>query len=195
MNPFRLTGTTPDGREAKVWGCGVCLHVCLNEEHAKRCCVCSYCGKPTDNAEDRGKRQTYHRSCMHADWIRKYQERLDKATEVTDYDGPFLYNDRFHADMGELLDYLECSCESDEDWPEWIYACTEQKPCLTLDLDDLSHKIEDLWEDADWSEFAGHKELEAAFAAFNEANKERASYTEDWTRKVRVPRPEAGGGK
>jgi len=118
VNPFRLTGTTPDGREAKVWGCGVCLHVCLNEEHAKRCCVCSYCGKPTDNAEDRGKRQTYHRSCMHADWIRKDQERLDipdmqELTQAITVGGePFFYVGI--ADAKKLLKRLaEVTAERD----------------------------------------------------------------------------------
>ena len=188
MNPFQLEGKTADGKTAKVWACGICMFVCHDEAHANRCCICSYCGKPTEK-DKYGNRQTCHSECQRSAWALRDAEKMDKAVEVFDYYGPFLVNDQYCEDMEAVL---ECyyDCEPDE-IPEFVYACKENKPCLHLDLDDLSYKIEDLWEDADWSYFHGVDELEAAFMAFNSANYDRACYNEDCKRKVRVPREAA----
>jgi hypothetical protein len=189
MKPFQLTGTTPDGQTAHVWACGICRCARHDEKAATECCTCSYCGKPVEK-DKYGARHTSHDECRNADWARQDQERLDKAVEVTDYFGPFLLGDDYCEGMEDVVEQLECNTEPGDEWPEFIYACKEKKPCLKIDLDDLQHKVEDLWEDADLDDFNGVPELEAAMRAFNAANADRAVYREDRTRKVRIPRQE-----
>ena len=193
MKPFELTGKTPDGQDGHVWCCGVCLCAAIDRAAAEQCCTCLYCGKEV--GIERGYRPSRHGECHRAHLDLQERERMDQAVEDREYHGPFLLGDQYHADMGEVVDYLEGHHDSVDDWPEFIYACKETKPCLVLDLDDLQHKIEDLWEDCDWGDFQGVDELKAALDAFNAANAERATYHEDHRRKVRVPRPKEGGGE
>ncbi len=198
MRPFELSGQNGDGKTVSVWACGVCGCVRGNEDDAARCCVCSYCGLEVP-LNKYGCCETYHNECQRAAWAKQDKDRMDKAVEVTDYDGPFLVGDTYYQTMDDVVEHLECCCESDEDWPEFIYACKEKKPCFEITLDDLECKFDDLWEEAEWDNFHGVRDLEAALTAFNALNADRAVYYEDRTRKVRVPRrddaAEAEGGE
>jgi hypothetical protein len=188
MNPFRMTGTTPDGRVGTVWGCGTCLHVCIDEGHASRCCVCSYCKQPI-TGEEVGKRQTYHKACMDAASVKRHQDRQDKAEKLETWDDGVFWNDDFYPSLEEAVEAIDDQCE-DDDRPDWLYVA-KQYPMRKLDAEDiLQNHFEDLEDGCDY--LKGEKEFEAACEAFNEANKDILWCEEDGTRAVRVPKAERG---
>lgn len=134
---------------------------------------------------------------------KRYLERLDEATEVTDYDG-WLYceeawgsMDGYFMQMEDLTDALEeCEGESESQpfvWPQFAFCCKGKVEPLDLErvLDLVTDEgFEDGYEEIR-ERLQGVAELRAAVDAFNELNQEALTRWEiDYTRKVRIPAKE-----
>lgn len=138
MNPFLLEGHTPYGHAASVWGCGVCLKTCLDEQHAITCCApyrCRTCGSETP------RYVTKCDACRHSDVVAAEHAQLAKAIKVaaTDYDHDMVYT--------ATGDYKSLEEVLDDGEDAWAWACVECTPRLDAQSI-LEGMCEDLYEDA-----------------------------------------------
>ena len=187
MNAYYLH--KPNGTPTKWSACGNCGRVANpgNYDISVKCCTCWECGSPLGS--DRSNLDHYHADCKRTYDARMDVARLDRATEVTDYDGPLYcdgvhggWGDGYFADMDDLWETLE-DCDSR---PEFAYCCTSH-PVAHLDLSSiLENACDDAYEDAQ-DDLSGIDALESAIAAFNEVNKDILTWYMDTKRKVRIP--------
>lgn len=186
MNPFKLEGISPNGKPAHVWGCGICLHVCLNEEMAGRCCTCSYCGEPVDG-DEKAKRLTYHRECQRRTFAQQDADRMDKAEKLESWSEGVFWGDDYYASLDDAIEAMDC--DDIEDMPEYIYVAKPVGP-LQLDAEDILQNLAENYCCEDYEiDFEGDKEFAAACEAFNELNKGIKLFEEDRKRAVKVPKP------
>jgi hypothetical protein len=117
----------------------------LTEASAERCCnyKCNKCGVAT--------KQFFNEcdKCRDARWdserIEKEAAAFAKAKERTDYAGPFMFNDRYFADMEAVLDHCECR---DIEVPEYLWVPEEM--VLSMDADNIIESaLEEHYEGAD----------------------------------------------
>lgn len=183
-----------DGKPAGVFYCGECRIVHRTQEHAEQCCApykCERCGEIVQE-----KYWTICTACRKRKEEERERERFENAEKVKadDYDGVLYvegmsgdYGDGYFSGLETLLDY--CGDE-DSDPPEYAWVC---KPChfASLDIDRVLSYIGDggdAYEDFDYDDLVGVKDLEKAIDAFNEANKGIVSYQPDYTKAVLLPR-------
>ncbi len=148
--------------------CGRCNQLHNSGRFAEECCTCMYCGKYCAFG-------AAHDECRDRAWNKTTQERLQKASLVADFDGPFLFGGRFYANAAELLTSV-----ATDDLPEFGF-CTRYEP-PTLDLEEIIDDLRDNHMHDDW-EPNDAPELAEAIEAWNEANKDNGTYWEDDTRK------------
>lgn len=187
MNPIQLR--FPDGTTADCWQCSECkLFYSGDGWAAGRCCVCQRCGKSSYQGPSHA-RATVCEECWgpyHAEIDRK---RLDKATEIENYDGPVVIDgDRYFEDLDALVEYLS---GEDREWPEFAHTCHVNH--YQIDADNVYEMVlGDAPEGHDVDILEGVDAFNAAIEAFNAANRsnDAATYWEpDYKHKVRVPAP------
>jgi hypothetical protein len=185
--------------------CGECGTAAApgNYDVSVKCCTCYDCGAPLGKdekipyADGKGNRSLYHRECEQKRRDLHMAEQLEKAELVPDYDGPVYcegvpggsFGDGYFSDVSELAETLDNE-EDQSGRPEFAFCCTEH-PFPFINLSGiLESACDDMDEDA-YERLDGVEELEAACAAFTEANKGVISWYEDRKHKVAVPPAEA----
>lgn len=187
MNPFKLIGVAPNGKQCHVWGCGVCMRAALHEETAERCCKCNYCGQ---QIVDRECWQTDHKECRDAHSAKKAMERMEKAEKLEEWDGGVFWNNEYFDSIRDAEQAIWENSEEGDEWPEYLYVA---KPMPRREVDPY-WVYERLLDDNDPEneiELNGMKEFEAACKAFDDANKWLIFYDEDTKRAVKVTRKES----
>lgn len=173
-NPINLF--LSDGTKISASLCGLCHRIWECEESAERCCKCSYCGKECDWRID----SVSHNECLDTAFRKREAEQMDKAIIVDDYDGPFLYDDYYFADVDELIEYLE---NDDLPIPEFVHTAKYIEP--KLDIEDIFQNLQENEMHEDW-EPTECGPLGEAINAWNVANAANGAWREDNTRKVRI---------
>jgi hypothetical protein len=178
-----------DGKPTGIFHCAKCRVVYRDKEGADKCCLPAICKCGTE-IED--KYYLICRACRDKQQAIKELERLNKAEVVQDHEG-WIYSDGYGSrdgyfeDIYDLIEYLEDNEIPENQWPEWVYVCTEELPCR-LDVDDVCQTwIDNGYEDIDDS-IQGKKELQEALNKFWEQNKQLVSYTPDYSKKIAVPK-------
>jgi len=218
MDAFELFNE--NGKPTGVWCCGKCRKIRVlplgpygrmkedeplnTKEGAEACCktpICPQCGKEILDRTFRntgmcGDCDSEHYRQQQAE---RLQRQIEKATLVTDYEGPVYcengpsgdYGDHYHSDINHLVDsivdsddYFDSEGKFDpERIPEFAFCCKEE-----LKLLDIDNAIERLTEDG----YEGMDErldipesLRAAVQEFNDKNASALRvYNEDPTRKL-----------
>ena len=147
MNPIKLTGVRPDGKEVSVSACGVCGTVHPNEPAAVACCapnLCA-CGQVLEGGWPR-ECDACRSKAMEARRLAVYEEA--KKVAWTEYDGAWLSlpdSDRYFPDLDSLLDHFDG--EPVENIPTWAFGCTSRK--FSMDAQGiLENQLEDWFEEA-----------------------------------------------
>lgn len=188
----------PDGSPSNHWFCSSCRFVSAAQDLAETCCVCRDCGQPCDKEKDGYHSSRQHRACADASRLIRRREQMDKATEVTEYEG-MLYSDDYSGgqdgyfrDMEEFvedyLDHVEWQEDEPPERPEFLFCTTEVRPHWIGVDDVLERMADDMYEDAA-RDVQGLKELESAFEVFYAANAGMKSYQTDYSRKIRIQWP------
>lgn len=191
MNPIELF--TAQGKSTGAWLCSSCrtLYGGTRDgerglERAAQCCVCRYCSLPvTDQRDNRWR----HDACKEADYQKRRLAQRERAQKLETWGGWVYHGDRFFESLEDLVDHLDCWGTEPEDWPAFVYVCKEVPfPGLRLHRA-VESLCEDLFDDA-YDHLVGLEKLWAAEKEFNAANAHLVSYEPDYTRAVKVPRPE-----
>ena len=187
MDPVNLL--LPDGTPSLVWACGACKLVAADESRARKCCVpipCTHCGEPTESKYRHGYESARHDECERRDRARRDMARIERAEKLETWDGYVWDRGDYHESLEVYVDHLADTL-APADWPEWVHVCKVSHPRI-----DAGHVLENVlelgWEDMDYDDLNGVKELEAAIEAFNKANESVNVYDADMRRVVRVPR-------
>lgn len=173
MKSYRLH--KPDGTPLDLWQCGACGRIldvgyapiaegtdrngnsikkythderlAVTAAKAEQCCNyrCVTCGEKCDQFWD------YCRTHRDERWRKQEREKeqaaFEAAVERTDYNGPFVFNDRYYADMEDFLDYLVGDGREEADWPEYLWVPNENK--LSIDAGRvIESALDDHHEDA-----------------------------------------------
>lgn len=116
-------------------------------------------------------------------WRKKEDERrfsIAEKIKEENWDGPVYWegmgDDGYFRDID---DFRESIYEWDEEgypYPEYIWACKEVPSCF-IDFDDiLDRATEDAYDDFDFNDIEGGKELEKAINIFNKLNSHLVSW-------------------
>jgi hypothetical protein len=176
-----------DGTTAGIFYCSYCRIVHRTKEeaefcHGERLCPC---GKKLERTG------IYQRKCDECDRAernererQKEADRFEKAKKITEaeYTGDHVYcGDQYYESVADAIDqYLEGQ------EPEYVWACsTHGIPAIDLE-DCTTNIIDNMWEDADYSDLNGVEELEAALAAFNKANESIQLWEPDYSTAILV---------
>jgi hypothetical protein len=147
---------------------------------------------------DKRQLSDYHRACWGKKQAELLADRITKAEKLETWDG-WVYsegpgggpNEDYAASLDELCEYLEEKLVEGEiglaDWPEYVFVCNVENCTISLRevLDNVADRMFEDWEE----HLNGEKELQAAIDKFNEANKDLHSYSPDYKRVVKVPKP------
>jgi hypothetical protein len=197
MNPVELF--KKDGTPANAWVCGVCGKIYAANSSAEGCCRCYICGEVIEQGKiGKGDFSSYHGKCWDKQQDKIRAERIAKAEKLETWDG-WVYNegpgggpnDDYAASMDELVEYLENLLSDGDidlaDWPEYVFVCNVENCAISLRevLDNVAERMFEDWED----QLNGEGELQKAIDKFNEANKDLHSYSPDYKRVVKVPKP------
>ena len=171
-----------DGKPAGIWYCTACRLVARTQDAADRCCmpVLCACGVPVKPG------WTICSTCCEAAEAAKEKARFEKATKLTNWDGPVM------TPAGDFLEGLEdLDGTLEEELPAYVWACNKV-PVVALDLDNI---LEDAPPDASagfpGGDLTGVAEVGQALEAFNVANAGVVEWELDYTRAVTVtPRTE-----
>jgi len=167
-----------DGRSAGVWHCDKCGIIHRLESAAESCCQinkCEDCGKDCE--------RTYYTICKDCE-RKKIDEnkrlQFEKAKHVPESE----WNDRVY-DGNDYYDSVEEMREMREsngdEILEYVWAC-ETRPLVNIDVSDATQCIEDrAYDDFEFEDLHGIKDLEKALDAFNEANKDFLLFTPDFS--------------
>jgi hypothetical protein len=187
MNAQRIC--LKDGTELEAWRCSACgiIYAGTDQGIADMCCVCQRCGKLNDPKVEGGC-STLCSPCRTIVWSENDAEKLDRASEVPDYDGPVFDGADYHESMEAFIDHWECDHDAGDSRPEFVHTCHITP--YSLDAGDiLQNMLENAEvEDADEHLLSGVKEFEAAVDAFNKANEKNVYWNCDNKHKVRVPK-------
>lgn len=142
MNPFKLEGTTPAGKAARVWVCGKCERTCQDEQHAIQCCApytCRTCGKES---------RQYHfvcDECRRLEAVAQERAQYDKAKKIAAAD---YTHDMVYMPSGDYVSLEDALGQVDDEFGStWAWGCTEKTP--HLDAESIIENLcEDLYEDA-----------------------------------------------
>lgn len=189
----------PDGTATKWSMCAECHTVAApgNYGLTEKCCTCYDCGQPLPKDEripyatGKGK-ALYHRECERKRRAKRDAEVLEKASLVTDYDGPVYldgvgngsYGEGYFADVTELSEHLDFH---DGERPLFAHCCTQRG--LSIDLDCILENATEEMHESARDDLDGVEELQAAIDVFNKANESIQTWDADYKRKVAVPVP------
>lgn len=169
-----------DGTAAGIFYCSECRIVHKTEAeatncHGKRLCAC---GKAIEH-----KYQSDCTECRSKQWREqeaiKERERFDAAVKinVSDYKGDMVnIGDKFYEEIEDAIDQFLPGQE-----PEYVWACKNVGVPLADSDSIVENCLEGMWEDADARDLNGLAELDAALAAFNEANRSIRVFQPDYT--------------
>ena len=175
-----------DGTTAGIYYCSECRIVHRDKEqadwcHGERVCAC-------------GKKITqgyFQKTCNDCQWAEvcekgrlKEAERFEKARKITEdqYDGDMVYlDDKYYESVLDAIDEYDVGTE-----PEYVWACKDVGVPRASSDSIVEHCLDNMWEDADSSDLNGLEELDAAIAAFNEANKGISVWYPDYTTAILV---------
>jgi hypothetical protein len=151
-----------DGTAAGVFYCSECRAVFPDQEQAQSCHGERICEKERV----------------------KEAERFEAAEKVAyaDYKVGMLYDGQdFHEDLESLEDDF-----FDAPLPPYVWACTDIGVTKASTESLYENMLESMWEDADVHDLNGVDELEAAVAAFNEANKSISVWEPDYSTAILI---------
>jgi hypothetical protein len=175
-----------DGTKIEAFRCSECGQVWheRNAQSSEQCCVCVDCESTFSQKNGRSNRCD---KCRTAHYAKLEADRLDKATEIADYNGPVVLGDEYWESLSAFLE------SRDEEYvPEFIHTCHVHAYAL-----DANNIIQDMLENAsvedhDHHTLCGVKEFEAAVTAFNKANEKVVYWSQNSKHKVRtVSQPDA----
>lgn len=163
------------------WSCKECQRFWGKDEHMARWCCAS-----TQPCECGGRIESgwsVCKACRNKAEAERELARFQKATKVTDFDGPILtdftsHNEGFFENLDELIDWL--ACEPESEIPEYVWTC-DFKPLDDLDIGDILENL--ICEHAEGTEdrIKGHEILEKAFKEFADANKDVCSWEPNYS--------------
>jgi hypothetical protein len=169
-----------------IYFCSTCrvVHRTKDEAewcHGERLCACGQ--KITQ-----GYYQRICSECQSKEWREKNRikeaDRFEAAKKITvaEYTGEHVYlGDSYYDSAEEAVDQFLKGQE-----PEYVWACCEHG-IQKLDASDVVQNIvENMWEDADYSDLNGMDELQAALDAFNKANESIQLWEPDYTTAILV---------
>jgi hypothetical protein len=162
-----------EGKQLGAAYCSNCNRIWESVDSATRCCKCSYCGEIADWRDG-----VSHRACFSAAIKSGEVERMSKAELVTDYYGPFMFDDRYFETTDDLIEHCE---SSDIPVPEFVFCARYETP--ELDLETILQDLQENHMHEDWEPEACEP-LEDAVKAWNEANVGNGTWWEDTSRKV-----------
>lgn len=184
----------PDGKPSGVFMCSRCRLVYSGVESAERCCCCTFCGEEVVRKEGQA-RCHYHQACWDKDIGDRYKAQLDKAEEIPNYDGWVFCEhggpkDGYAESLQEMVEWWDDQiAEGDveaEDYPEFVFACTEHPP-RKIDSGDLIDMLADGGYDDMADDIELPEGLDEMLKKFNELNAHLVSYDPDHKRKVKMP--------
>ena len=152
------------------------------KDMAEQCCkprICA-CGKECEPY------RTICNGCLNEQQEKQEVTFFEKAEKLTAWDG-WVYCEGVNDDYFESVDDLLERCDDEGiDRPKYVWACKADH-FVNADIEDITSRLEDTaYEDFDFADLAGLSELKAALEAFNEANKDKVSYTPDYTKAVLI---------
>ena len=175
-----------DGKPAGIWYCTACRLVARTQDAADRCCmpVLCACGVPVKPG------WTICSTCCEAAEAAKEKARFEKATKLTNWDGPVM------TPAGDFLEDLDTLVEADDEPPAYVWVCNTV-PVVVLDLDNvLEDATQAAYDGFTWGDLTGVAELGKALEAFNVANAGVVEWELDYTRAVTVtPQTDKDAGK
>lgn len=101
----------------------------------------------------------------------------------------FGYKDGFFESVDDLIDYLEDEEIPLENWPEKVYCCAPVEFPSFSAIDIVEDALIESYEDA-IDDVSGLEELQKAFDAFTELNKNVVSQEVDYKRAVLIQKPD-----
>ena len=183
MKAFELF--TKSQKSAEVWACGGCRRIYVNEDLAKKCCVCVDCDK-----EERSPHRLWCDACIKkhlarlaAEQKQKKQDAM-KIAEIVDGKFGLFYGDKYLKDVEDVGGELS----PDDVMPEFCFAA---KPIRfrKWDIDEFLDNEDEQYglEDSGEIPYVGLDDLRGAFREFNERNAGRPMcYAVDYKRKVKT---------
>lgn len=174
-----------DGSTSGIFYCSECRVVFKTEIEAQNChgerlCVC---GKKVERKYN-STCDECQRKARNEEEAEKERNRFEKACKITEaeYDGDMVYlDDRFSDCVEDAIDQF---LEGHE--PEYVWACRNVGVPLANADSIIENLVENMWEDADFSDLNGVKELDAAIDEFNKANRTINVYQPDYTTAILV---------
>lgn len=172
-----------------VFVCGRC-NLVTPRDLVDRCCRSCTCG-----AKSRNRFEAKCSDCARMEYQLRMQKKLDEATEI-EWDGKMMLfsedisgsRDGWFSCPDEIMEEIEELEADNEDFirPEFVFA--SQAHVRQLDLSRMVEQMtEDTYEDAgDNISSHDYLELQAAVDKFNAANA-ITYYTQDYTKKIRIP--------
>lgn len=126
--------------------------------------------------------------CFEAYQRKKEEHRFEKAEKLTTWDGWVYYGDKYFPSLEELFDHLASVCDSEEDWPEYVWAA---RPTVVIGKFDAweiceSYVSDNGWEDMSENDLHGLPELQADLDRFTAANASVVSYLPDYKKAVLI---------
>lgn len=165
-----MPNNTPS-KTVEAYECGSCKKVYLDKDFADSCCTCSGCGIPWDS-------YGVCKTCR----AKHEEESLAKAEIVATScdDVPGCVDDNYFFDDGTLQDFFK---DNDSEIPDFIWAC-KPTPFPHTDVVDFVQGIVDDWYEDAFYTVNGIDELQKAFDAFYEVNKELKAWYPTHNQKI-----------
>jgi hypothetical protein len=173
-----------DGSASGVWHCGKCRIVHQSHPQADKCCApvrCTVCGE-----ECMAQGWASCSSCQEKARDAAETVRFRAAEKVPKWDGwVFLEGvgrmDGYFESVKDLLAHFH---DDEMEPPHYAWTC-DPVHFVRATLDDITNRIcEDAYEDFDAEELRGLVELHLAIVAFNKLNKDKVSYSPNYTKAV-----------
>lgn len=176
-----------DGTATGIYYCSECRVVYPSKEAASRChgkVLCA-CGDVLTDYYDRRRGTCVN--CNLTDYrereAKQEKERFEKAEKIpaAEWDDWVYLGDEYYQCVEDALDgYLEGH------EPEYVWAAKNVGlPMATID-NIIEQVCDGGWEDMDSDDLDGVDELEAAIAAFNEANRDKQVYQVDYSKAILI---------
>lgn len=166
---------TKDGSQTGIHYCVKCKKVYTSHEEAEKCCqpiLCS-CGNIVK------QHYTICENCYNKKELLKEQNRFDKARkeDASTYSGWVCYNDKYYANVDDLIEDLECD---GLDIPAYVWGCKATQYCMIDANKAIDNGIQYASEDNNF-DIEGIFDFKSAVEKFNEANKDNILYDIDYS--------------
>ncbi len=174
-----------DGTPAGVYYCEACRRVHRIESEANNCCpppVCKRCGCEVNTGNTHGPWEC--KACRELREAELLQSQYDAATKLTPqcYEG-WVHDPHHGGYDGRYYESVQSMLDETDEIPPWVFACTDHEPYRVNTGDVTEMMFSDCFDDAA-DQASGLTELDAALAAFWEANRGVLTYAPDYSRVI-----------